>query len=74
MLQTLTRSYKALIRAIAGHEYRTIHIDAKGNKKWFHSETLEDAIEWTSCALNDDSVMIIDRNGYFVAGRDSIKA
>ena len=73
MLQTLTRSYKALIRAIAGHEYRTIHIDAKGNKKWFHSETLEDAIEWASCALNEDQVQIIDRSGYFVCSRARIK-
>ena len=74
MLQTLTRSYKAIIRAIAGHEYRTIHIDSKGNRKWFHSATLEDALEWAGCALNEDSVMIIDRNGYFVAGRGRIKA
>lgn len=74
MLQPLTRSYKTLIRAIAGHEYRTIHIDSKGKRKWFHSATLEDALDWASCALNEDSIMIIDRNGYFVAGRDRIKA
>ena len=73
MLQTISRSYKAIIRAIAGHEYRTIHIDSKGNRKWFHSATLEDALEWASCALNEDQVQIICRNGYLVAERRAIK-
>ena len=73
MLQTITRSYKAIIRAIAGHEYRTIHIDSKGNRKVFHSTNLQDAIEWASCALNEDRVIIICRNGYFVAERARIK-
>lgn len=72
MLQTLIRSYKTLIRAIAGHEYRTIHIDSKGNRKVFHSTNLQDAIEWVSCALNEDQVKIIDRSGYLVAGRARI--
>ncbi len=74
MLQTLTRSYKALIRAIAGHEFYCVHIDSKGNRKWFHSATLKDALEWASCALNEDQVKITDRNGYLVAGRGAIKA
>ena len=74
MLQSLRKAYASIIRAVAGYEYRTIHIDSKGHRKWFHSATLEDALEWASCALNEDSIMIIDRNGYFVAGRDSIKA
>lgn len=73
MLQTIARSYKSLIRAIAGHEYRTIHIDNKGNRKVFHSTNLQDALEWVSCALNEDQVKIICRNGYFMAGRARVK-
>lgn len=74
MLQTIRKTYAAMIRAIAGHEYRTIHIDSKGNRKVFHSTNLQDAIEWVSCALNEDQVKIIDRSGYLVAGRGAIKA
>ncbi len=71
-MQTIRKIYKSFIRAILGHEFCTIHIDAKGNRKWFHSETLEDAIEWASCALNEDQVRIVDRNGYIVAMRNKV--
>lgn len=74
MLNTIRKAFASIIRAIAGHEYRTIHIDSKGNRKVFHSTNLEDAIEWVSCALNEDQVKIIDRNGYLVAMRARIVA
>lgn len=74
MLQTLTRSYKALIRAIAGHEFYVWHIDTMGRSKVFPCTTMQDAMEWTRCALNEDQVKIICRNGYLVCSRDRIKA
>lgn len=74
MLQTIRKACAATIRAIAGHEYRTIHIAPDGKRKVFPCTNLQDAIEWVSCALNEDHVKIIDRSGYLVASRGAIKA
>lgn len=74
MLQTLTRSYKALIRAIAGHEFYVWHIDTMGRSKVFPCTTMQDAMEWVICALNEDQVKIVDRSGYLVASRARIMA
>lgn len=74
MLQTIRKALASIIRAIDGHEYRTIHIAPDGKRKVFHCTTMQDAIEWVSCALNEDQVKIIDRDGYLVAMRDRIVA
>lgn len=73
MLNTIRKAFALIIRVIAGHEYRTIHIAPDGKRKVFHCTDLQDAIEWVSCALNEDQVKIIDRNGYLVAMRNGIK-
>lgn len=73
-MHTITNIYKVLIRAIAGHEFYVWHIDTMGRSKVFPCTTMQDAMEWASCALNEDQVKIVDRSGYLVASRARIKA
>lgn len=74
MLQTIRKAITSITRALMGYEFRTVHIAPDGKRKVFHCETMQDAIEWVSCALNEDQIKIIDRNGYLVASRARIKA
>lgn len=69
----LTNAYKVAIRSILGHEFTVWHCDSDGDVKVFHCKTYQEAHAWVSCALNCSVVKIINRQGYLVAMRDSVK-
>lgn len=61
---------KFLNRVFYGGSYKVAHIDAiTGKRKIFWCDTLTDAIEWVSCALNDDTVTVTDTAGFVLAQR-----
>lgn len=53
-----------------GGVYKVVHVDAcTGKRKVFWCNTWQDALEWTTCALNEDAVIITDYLGYTIAQR-----
>ena len=57
-------------RFFFGGSYKVTHIDtATGKRKVFWCDTWEDAIEWVSCALNNDTVTVTDTAGFLLAQR-----
>ena len=64
MIKTI---YKAVYRAIFGHEFYVYHIGQC--PKVFPCNTWRDALEWAACALKGDTVKIVDNAGYFLASR-----
>lgn len=68
-MKKIQNLYKAAMRLVFGYEFTCWHKDLDGTQKVFHCETLQDAMEWAACALNDSAVTVIDRSGYFVCKR-----
>lgn len=59
-----------LNQVLHGGTYKVAHIDsATGKRKVFWCCTWQDAIEWVSCACNDDRVTVTDSSGFVLATR-----
>lgn len=57
-------------RIFFGGSFKVAHIDAAtGKRKVFWCDTWADAIEWVSCALNDDTVIVTNTAGFVLAQR-----
>lgn len=57
-----------ILRALYGGRFAVHHI-SKGTRKVFWCDTWQDAIEWASCALNEDTVRIVHYDGIILAQR-----
>jgi hypothetical protein len=61
---------KFLNRIFFGGSYKVVHIcSTTGKRKCFWCDTWQDAIEWVSCAVNDDRVTVTDTAGFVLAQR-----
>lgn len=61
---------KFLNRILFGGSYKVAHIcSITGKRKCFWCDTWQDAIEWISCAINDDRVTVTDTSGFVLAQR-----
>lgn len=61
---------KFLNRILFGGSYKVAHIcSTTGKRKCFWCDTWQDAIEWVSCAINDDRVTVTDTTGFVLAQR-----
>lgn len=64
---------KLINRFLFGGSYKVAHIDAiTGKRKVFWCDAWQDAIEWVSCALNDDFVTVTDTSGFVLAQRNGV--
>lgn len=62
--------FRFINKILFGGTYKVDHIDSTtGRRKVFWCCTWQDAMEWVSCALNDDSVTVTDTAGFVVAQR-----
>ena len=63
---------KFINRVLFGGTYKVAHIDSTtGKRKVFWCCTWQDAIEWVSCACNDDRVTVTDTAGVVIAAREA---
>lgn len=61
---------KLINRILFGGSYKVAHIDSiTGQRKAFWCNTWQDAIEWVSCAVNEDRVTVTDTAGLVLAQR-----
>lgn len=61
---------KLFNRIFFGGSFKVAHIDAAtGKRKVFWCDTWADAIEWVSCALNEDTVTVTNTMGFVLAVR-----
>ena len=61
---------KFINRVLFGGTFKVSHIDCTtGKRKVFWCDRWHDAIEWVSCALNEDRVTVTDTAGYILAVR-----
>ena len=61
-----------LNQVLYGGTYKVVHIDrTTGKRKVFWCNTWQDAIEWVSCACNDDRVTVTDTAGFVIAAREA---
>ena len=59
-------------RILFGGTYKVAHIcSATGKRNVFWCNTWQDAIEWVSCACNDDRVTVTDTAGFVIAAREA---
>ena len=58
-----------ILQALYGGVYACWHVANDGTKKVFWSNTLEDAMQWAACCLNDDTVKIVRYDGQLIAMR-----
>lgn len=73
----IVNSYKALTRAVFGHEFTVWHhweYKGKQKVKVFHCKTYSEALEVLAYGFNDGVNCIVDRKGYLVAERYAVKA
>ena len=61
-----------LNQVLYGGTYKVAHTcSATGKRKCFWCNTWQDAIEWVSCACNDDRVTVTDTAGFVIAAREA---
>ena len=58
-----------ILQALYGGMYACWHVANDGTKKVFWSNTLDDAMEWAECCLNDETVKIVRYDGELIAIR-----
>lgn len=71
-LSPLARLFRAVRRALFGHEFTCWQVGADGDVKVFRCKTFADAMDWVDCALNDRHAWVIDRRGALVAVRHPV--
>ena len=60
-------------KILFGGTYKVVHIcSITGKRKVFWCDTWQGALEWVSCACNDDRVTITSKEGYMLASRDAV--
>lgn len=69
MLNIFTLIHRLILQALYGGAYACWHIANDGTRKVFWTSTLEDAMQWAACCLNDETVKIVRYDGELVAMR-----
>ena len=70
--KALKPAWKFLRAGICGDNFYVYHIDAKGKTKVFACDTFSEALEWTTCALNCDKVLVKTWQNKIVDTRSSV--
>ena len=58
-----------ILKAMYGGVYACWHVASDGSRKVFWTNTIEDAMQWAACCLNDEIVKVVKYNGELVAMR-----
>ena len=69
MLNIFTLIHRLILQAMYGGMYACWHVANDGTKKVFWSNTIDDAMEWAECCLNEDTVKIVRYDGQLIAMR-----
>ena len=69
MLKIINILTAFILQALYGGAYACWHVASDGSQKVFWTNTLEDAMEWVACCLNDETAKVVKYNGELVAMR-----
>ena len=69
MLKTITIIHRFILQVLYGGVYACWHVANDGSRKVFWTNTLDDAMEWAACCLNDETAKIVKYDGELVAMR-----
>ena len=69
MLKIITIIHHFILQALYGGVYACWHVASDGSKKVFWTDTLEDALQWAACCLNDETAKVVKYDGELVAVR-----